>query len=109
MTRMGESGIDTSLDRIEEFANSVPHYFSMARLKSRLSQFMIRRTHRDKLFNARLLVLPPPSEDTRWLEFNEIERAVYEIVKARFISRINCISRSGELEKSYKYGGILES
>lgn len=69
----------------------------------RLSQFMIRRTHGDVLFNARLLVLPAPNQGTTWLEFNEIERAVYETVKARFISRINCISRAGDLDKSYRY------
>lgn len=71
------------------------------KLSARLSQFMIRRTHRDKLFNSKLLVLPKPQHDTTWLEFNDIERSIYDIVKNRFIERINCISRANELDKQY--------
>lgn len=35
------------------------------------------------------------------LDFNEIERNIYEIVKSRFIKRINCISKAGDLDKQY--------
>lgn len=73
------------------------------KLSARLSLFMIRRTHRDKLFNSKLLVLPNPQQDTTWLEFNDIERSIYDIVKNRFIERINCISRANKLDKQYKY------
>jgi hypothetical protein len=38
-----------------------------------------------------------------WLDFNEIERNVYEIVKARFISRINRFSKAGDLDRQYGY------
>jgi hypothetical protein len=37
------------------------------------------------------------------LDFNEIERSVYDIVKARFITRINTFSKTGELDKQYGY------
>lgn len=53
------------------------------------------------MFNARLLDLPQPTQKAVTLDFNEIERNVYEIVKSRFIKRINCISKAGDLEKQY--------
>lgn len=73
------------------------------KLTARLSLFMCRRTHGDRLFDAKLLVLPTPSQDKRWVEFNPVERAVYDIVKARFIKRINGMSSNGELDKKYSY------
>lgn len=71
-----------------------------------LRKFMIRRTHLDTFFNARLLDLPQPKETVIWLHFNEIERNVYDIVKARFITRINSFSKSGELDKQYGYAFV---
>lgn len=70
-------------------------------MKTLLTKVMIRRTHCDTLFQSRLLTLPRPSSTTEWLDFNETERAVYETVKSRFITRINCISRADELDKNY--------
>lgn len=58
-----------------------------------LKQIMIRRTHTDLLFGARLLDLPTPKQNVIFLEFNAVERSVYEIVKQRFIQRINTMSR----------------
>lgn len=72
-----------------------------AKLDVFLRKFMIRRTHLDTLFNARLLDLPQPKETTVKLDFNEIERCIYELVKSRFVQRINCISKAGELDKQY--------
>ena len=66
-----------------------------------LRKFMIRRTHLDTFFNARLIDLPTPKKHVMWLDFNEIERNVYEIVKARFITRINTFSRAGDLDRQY--------
>ena len=68
-----------------------------------LRKFMIRRTHIDTLFNARLLDLPQPKEHTLWLEFNEVERQIYEIVKKRFIQRINSIAKVHGLERQYNH------
>ncbi|EMC91603.1 hypothetical protein BAUCODRAFT_79159 [Baudoinia panamericana UAMH 10762] len=78
----------------------------IVKLSAFLRKFMIRRTHLDRLFNARLLDLPTPTEHTQWLEFSDVERQVYEIVKRRFIERINSISRAGGrngLEKQYSH------
>lgn len=61
----------------------------------------------DMMFDAKLVDLPPPSETTIWLEFNEIERSIYEIVKTRFIEHINAISKRGNLKKSYSHIWVL--
>ena len=59
------------------------------------------------MFDAKLVDLPPPSETTIWLELNEIERSIYEIVKTRFIEHINAISKRGNLQKSYSHIWVL--
>ena len=64
-----------------------------ARLAVFLRKIMIRRTHLDTLFGARLLDLPQPKQTVVWLKFNETERQIYEIVKNRFIQRINTIAK----------------
>lgn len=74
------------------------------RLAAFLRRVMVRRTHADRMFNARLLDLPTPSTNTLWLEFNDIERAVYEIVKKRCIARINSLTKDESL--TAKYCGI---
>lgn len=77
-----------------------------AKLNAFLRKFMIRRNHLDTLFNARLLDLPQPREKTIKVDFNEIERNIYEIVKSRFVQRINCISKAGDLDNPTQYGNI---
>ncbi|KAJ9628043.1 hypothetical protein H2203_003265 [Taxawa tesnikishii (nom. ined.)] len=72
---------------------------AMEKLHVFLQKFMIRRTHLDKLFNARLLDLPKPQQLTIYLEFNDVERNIYEIVRKRFIARINGLVRSGNIEQ----------
>ena len=59
------------------------------------------------MFDAKLVDLPPPSETTILLEFNEVERSIYEIVKTRFIEHINAISKRGTLKKSYSHIWVL--
>ncbi|KAM3424545.1 hypothetical protein BST61_g6541 [Cercospora zeina] len=65
-----------------------------ARLAVFLRKIMIRRTHLDTLFGAKLVDLPQPKQTVVWLSFNQTERQIYEIVRARFIQRINTISKS---------------
>ena len=64
---------------------------------------MIRRTHLDTVFGAKLLDLPKPSEKTHWVSFNEIERKIYRIVETRFIQRVNSISRTGQAKEKYTH------
>ncbi len=59
------------------------------RLHSFLKQFMIRRTHRDSLFGSALVEMPKNTQRTIEIEFNEVERAIYEAVKTRYIQKIN--------------------
>lgn len=70
---------------------------SAEKLNVFLRKFMVRRCHSDLMFNTKLLTLPKPRETTLRIEFCEIERAVYEIVKNRMIGRINGISKQGGL------------
>ncbi|KAJ4379678.1 hypothetical protein N0V86_004860 [Didymella sp. IMI 355093] len=71
------------------------------RLLVRLSQFMIRRTHADRMFNAPILKLPQANQSTYWCDFNSVERCIYIIVHQRFAARINMWSQKGSLERAY--------
>ena len=71
------------------------------RLHSFLRQFLIRRTHRDRLFGAPLITLPRNNQRTILLEFNDVERTIYEIIRHRCVKRINEYTKRGVLEKSY--------
>lgn len=77
------------------------------RLLVRLSTFMIRRTHADKMFNAPILKLPQASQKTFWGEFNPVERCIYDIVHQRFTARINMLSERNELERSYSNALVM--
>ncbi|KAI9705595.1 MAG: hypothetical protein M1836_006351 [Candelina mexicana] len=72
------------------------------RLHSFLRQFMIRRTHLDELFGVPIVKLPNTYQYTIPVEFNPIERAVYNIVRKRFIERINGYAKYNTLDKKYK-------
>ena len=67
-----------------------------------LTRRRIRRTHADTLMNAPLIKLPQNHERTVEVEFNDIERTVYEIFRNRCIKRINSYQKRNVLEKSYQ-------
>ncbi|MCJ1477620.1 hypothetical protein MMC13_006293 [Lambiella insularis] len=71
------------------------------RLHTFLKRFMMRRVYTDTLFGAPLVKLPKNHERTITVEFSSVERAIYEIVRARYIQRINSFQQRGILEKSY--------
>ncbi|TKA37012.1 hypothetical protein B0A54_11376 [Friedmanniomyces endolithicus] len=75
----------------------------MSRLQVLLNKVMVRRTHADVLFGARLLDLPQPVQMTFWVSFSRLERLIYQVVKKRFVERINTISKEGGLEKKYHH------
>jgi hypothetical protein len=77
------------------------------RLLVRLSQFMIRRTHADRMFNAPILKLPQADQATFWCDFNPVERCIYDIVHARFTKTINMWQANGQLEKSYSNAMVM--
>jgi SNF2 family DNA or RNA helicase len=73
----------------------------MSRIHNILRAIMLRRTHVDTIFNAPIVKLPGISHTTHSLEFNDVERAIYNTVKRRFIHDINKIYRAGELNGGY--------
>jgi SNF2 family DNA or RNA helicase len=77
------------------------------RLLLRLSQFMIRRTHSDRLLNLPILKLPQANQGTFMCEFNPVERCIYDIVRQRFAKNINLWHQKGELEKSYSNALVM--
>ena len=58
---------------------------SEATLTEMLAKSMIRRTHADQLFDARIVTLPDLESLTFLVNFNPIERAVYEIIETRYV------------------------
>lgn len=79
---------------------------SLERLNAFLRKLMVRRTHQDKMFGAKLLDIPKPHQKTVNLEFSPIERQIYEIVKARMVNHINSISQKegpAGLQKNYSH------
>ena len=72
------------------------------RLQTLLRQIMIRRTHLDTIFGRPLLQLPGITTKTIKVEFNDCEKAVYKIVRNRFIAKIRMFASSGVLDKKYQ-------
>lgn len=68
-----------------------------------LGKIMIRRTHMDKLFDAKLLNLPQPEQCIMRLDFNQVERAIYAMVEARYIAKVNQMSQDEELSSQYSH------
>jgi SNF2 family DNA or RNA helicase len=77
------------------------------RLLVRLSQFMIRRTHADRMFNAPILKLPQADQGTYWCDFNSVERCIYDIVQQRFAKNINMWQAKGDLDKCYSNALVM--
>jgi hypothetical protein len=71
------------------------------RLTIMLNKIMLRRVHSEKLLGQPILMLPENSQHELWISFNEIERAIYQIVEKRIIERINNWSRMGQLSQNY--------
>ncbi|KAL8735482.1 MAG: hypothetical protein Q9181_002789 [Wetmoreana brouardii] len=76
---------------------------SFARLHTFLRQIMLRRTHADTIMGRPLVLLPRNTQRTIELEFNPVERAIYESVQRCFIQVINQRGREGTLEKSFAH------
>lgn len=74
---------------------------NIERLLVRLSTFMIRRTHSDKIFDTPILKLPQATQHTHWCDFNMVERGIYEIVRQRFAMLINSSTKKVGLAGSY--------
>ena len=75
----------------------------MGRLNNMLRAIMLRRTHVDTLFNLPIVSLPGIALETIMLEFNEVERAIYKLIKSKFINVINTYSKSGSVDTHYRH------
>ncbi|KAI1615710.1 SNF2 family N-terminal domain-containing protein [Exophiala viscosa] len=74
----------------------------MGRIHNILRAVMLRRTHVDSLFDAPIVKLPGISHNTYPVEFNSVERAIYNMVRRRYIGQINAYSSTGELTANYR-------
>lgn len=72
---------------------------TMQRLDAILRKIMIRRTGSDRMFGAPLTSLPALDHQTISVEFNTVEKAIYSIVRRRFITRINDWSAAGRVNQ----------
>ncbi|KAH0542757.1 hypothetical protein FGG08_002896 [Glutinoglossum americanum] len=71
------------------------------KLQTALRQFMIRRMREDSLFGAPLIQLPSNSESTIVVNFNGVERAVYDAFRWKYIKTINGYILLGTLDQMY--------
>lgn len=74
---------------------------NMGRIHNILRAIMLRRTHRDTMFSLPIVKLPGISHSTRSVEFNRVERAIYDTIKQRFVENINRVYRAGQLSSGY--------
>ena len=82
---------------------------AIRRLQVYLAKIMCRRTHLNKLFGLPILQLPPIKPvETIEVEFNAVERAIYHIVRTRFVTKIRALgSKDTILEKNYRTVFVL--
>ncbi|KAL6719078.1 hypothetical protein ACLMJK_003313 [Lecanora helva] len=72
------------------------------RLHSFLDKILIRRTYKSTLFERPIIEMPATHQETIELEFNIVERKIYNIIHARYIRAINKASLEGTLEQRGK-------
>jgi hypothetical protein len=75
---------------------------AMERLKVFLQKILVRRTHADEMFGRPILKLPKINQETVEVEFNEVERAIYRIVKTRFINKIRAFAKADAIDKKFQ-------
>lgn len=77
-------------------------HLAIRRLQSLLGRYMLRRTHEDQLLGAPILTLPNIRSTTVTVKFSHIEKAIYSIIRERFVSDIKAFLRDGSIEKKYQ-------
>lgn len=71
------------------------------RLHAILKRILIRRTHATQLCGKPLIQLPRNHQRTVYVEFNSVERAIYDMVLDRYVKGINYFSSNGMLEEKH--------
>lgn len=69
------------------------------RLNSVLRAIMVRRTGSNTLFGRPILSLPALNHETVQIDFDSTERAIYDIVRRRFIKKLHAWNVGGLLRK----------
>ena len=78
------------------------------RLQVFLSKMMVRKTHKDEMFGAPILKLPEIKPvETIEVEFNSVERAIYQIVRNRFFQKLKVFRVTDGLEKNHRTMFVL--
>lgn len=69
---------------------------------------MCRRTHLNKMFGVPILQLPPIKPvETIQVEFNDVERAIYQIVRTRFVDKLRALGSKDTIHKNYRAVFVL--
>ncbi|MCJ1438318.1 hypothetical protein MMC27_007706 [Xylographa pallens] len=76
---------------------------AMARLHIFLNSLMCRRTHLDTIFGLPILKLPASEQRTTYVDFTDLERSIYDIMRLRFLERIRGFYAQRNLEKNYSH------
>jgi len=84
-------GLNTgyTYERFKRSFSGTPDTDDAIKLGRFLDKIMIHRTHADRLFSAKLVTLPGVKYECLKVNFNAIEQAIYQVVKARFRNRMN--------------------
>lgn len=69
------------------------------RLDAILRKVMIRRTQADRLFGRPLTKLPALDHTTVSIPFNKVEKAIYTVVRQRFIDNIHTWTATGKISQ----------
>lgn len=71
------------------------------RLHTFLKQFMIRRTHATQICGKPLIQLPRNHQRTYYVEFNRVERRLYDMVHKRYVQAINLFAMQSSLDEKH--------
>ena len=94
------------LDReIETYREFKKKYCSgsvaISRLRDKVTEFMVRRTFRSKIFGLLIVPLPEITRSTNWLELDQFEQGLYDIVEKRFLAIVGTWHKDGDLEDKF--------
>jgi SNF2 family DNA or RNA helicase len=98
--------LDMPTGDIEEFKHKYcRNEEARLRLQGTLHSFMMRRTHATKIMNKPIITLPKNTQHTVEVEFNALERAIYDLIELRFVERL--LQQANKEIKDSKYSHIF--
>lgn len=95
------------VEHIGSFDKFKKHYCTkgdpsgVKRIQALLRKIMIRRTHLEEMFGKPILKLPGLNIRTIQVEFNDCERAIYQIIEDGFRRKIRRFIEQDSLDKAY--------